>query len=214
MMSHNTRIKLALGVPVAVAAEMALFAMLRRARQHPFGLTVSPPQAPAMLWSAGQGGLRRFTSVVLAYGRPLAATGPWTEVETCFSELECFLPVLEETLIRAELQGQAWARGDWLDEHAPFHPLPEAIHVPAGGSDRDERAVSVAGQERLVQVVSRGSYQALRFVQDSVVVTAVARLGFPDIPRFDVVEDLEPYLAEHRRFILSWLRFWESGADA
>jgi hypothetical protein len=41
------------------------------------------------------------------------------------------------------------------------------------------------------------------------VVTAVARLGFPERPIFDVVEDLEPYLAEHRRFILSWLRIWE-----
>jgi hypothetical protein len=35
--------------------------------------------------------MRRFTSVVLAYGRPLAATGLRTEVETCFSE--CYLPV-------------------------------------------------------------------------------------------------------------------------
>jgi len=28
------------------------------------------------------------------------------------------------------------------------------------------------------------------------------------LPTFDVVEDVEPYLIEHRRFILSWLRFW------
>jgi hypothetical protein len=34
-------------------------------------------------------------------------------------------------------------------------------------------------------------------------VTAVARLGFPDRPQFELVTDLEPYLAEHRRFILS-----------
>jgi len=31
----------------------------------------------------------------------------------------------------------------------------------------------------------------------------------PDRPQFELVNDLEPYLAEHRRFILSWLRFWE-----
>jgi len=36
----------------------------------------------------------------------------------------------------------------------------------------------------------------------------VARLGFPGRPTFDVVEDVEPYLIEYRRFILSWLRFW------
>jgi hypothetical protein len=41
------------------------------------------------------------------------------------------------------------------------------------------------------------------------VVTAVTRAGFPERPGFDVVEDLERYLLEHRRFILSWLRFWE-----
>ena len=39
-------------------------------------------------------------------------------------------------------------------------------------------------------------------------ITAVARLGLPERPQLDAVEDLEPYLAAHRRFILSWLRFW------
>ncbi len=115
---------------------------------------------------------------------------------------------LEEVITRAVLRDQAWAREDWLDDTSVSDFLPE-VHVPAEGFDRHERTVLVAGQQRPVHVVSRGSYEALRFVQDSVVVTAVSRLGFPDSPRFDVVEDLEPYLAEHRRFILSWLRFWE-----
>jgi hypothetical protein len=60
-----------------------------------------------------------------------------------------------------------------------------------------------------VPAISHGSYEALRFDHDSMVVTAVARAGFLERPQFDVVEDLEPYLLEHRRFILSWLRFWE-----
>jgi hypothetical protein len=35
-------------------------------------------------------------------------------------------------------------------------------------------------------------------------------MGFPDRPAFNAIEDLEPYLAEHRRFIRGWLRFWKS----
>jgi hypothetical protein len=89
-----------------------------------------------------------------------------------------------------------------------FAPVPE-VRVRADGFDDRDLIVAVAGQEHRVPVISRGSYEALRFDHDSMVVTAVARAGFPDMPRFDVVEDLEPYLAEHRRFILSWLRFWE-----
>jgi hypothetical protein len=129
-----SRVKFALGVPVALAADVVVFAVLRRARPRPFGLAAVPPHTPAMLGSYVSEGLRRVTEVVLSYGRPLAVAGPFTVVETCFS---------------------------------------------------------------------------LRFVQDSVVVTAVARLGFGERPVFAVFEDLEPYMAEQRRFILSWLRFWE-----
>lgn len=134
--------------------------------------------------------------------------GPLTEVETCFSGRDCYLPALEETITLAELRDEAWAREDWESELGAFEPEPE-VRVPADGFEREERAVIVAGQEHRLAVVSRGSYEALRFVRNPVVVTAVARLGFPQRPTFDVVEDLEPYLAEHRRFIRSWLRFCE-----
>jgi hypothetical protein len=83
------------------------------------------------------------------------------------------------------------------------------VQIPANGFEYQERPVVVAGQKRGVTVVMRGRFEALRFAHNSMVITAVARLGFPDEPRFDVVEDLESYLAEHRRLILSWLRFWE-----
>jgi hypothetical protein len=131
-----------------------------------------------------------------------------TVVETCFSEADCDMPALEETITRAELRDDAWAREDWEGEPPVFGTIPE-VQVPSDGFDRQERAVVVDGQERRLPVVSRGRYEALRFVHDSMVVTAVARLGFPERPAFDVVGSLEPYLAEHRRFILSWLRFWE-----
>jgi hypothetical protein len=192
---------------MAMAADVALFAMLRRSRPCPFGLS-NAGATPAMLSSAGSSGFSRCTEVVLCYGRPLHTAGPLTEVETCFPGGEADRPALQETITRAELRDQAWAREDWESDPGVFAPVPE-VRVPAEGFERRERLVVAAGQEHRVPVISRGSYEALRFDHDSMTVTAVARTGFPERLRFDVVEDLEPYLAEHRRFILSWLRFWE-----
>jgi hypothetical protein len=203
-----TRAMFALGVPAAMAADTVLFALLRRARPQPVGLS-SPAVYPAMLRSARQSELRSFTSVVLSYGRPLTAAGQLIEVETCFAETEYFSPELEETITRAELRDQAWARRDWTAEPPVFGPAPD-VHVPATGFEHDERIVLVAGQERQVPVTLHHRCEALRFTHDSMAVTAVARLGFPDRPQFELVTDLEPYLAEHRRFVLSWLRFWET----
>ena len=200
-----SRVMFALGVPAAMAADTVLFALLRRARPQPFGLS-SPTVCPAMLQSAGQSELGSFSSLVLSYGQPLTAAGQLIEVETCFAG-ECFLPELEETITRAGLRDQAWARRAWTAEPSVFGPAPE-VHFPASGFERDERSVLVAGQERQVPVTLHHRCEALRFTHDSLVVTAVARLGFPDGPQFELVTDLEPYLAEHRRFILSWLRFW------
>jgi hypothetical protein len=201
-----SRAKFALGVPLAMAADLALFAMIRRARPLPFGLSTAAAR-PAMLSSASQRGLGSCTSVVLCYGLPLRVAGPLTEVQTCFSDRDYDLPTLQETITRAELRDQAWARENWEDDLGVFDPWPE-VQIPAEGFECHERVVVVAGQERRVPAISRGSYEALRFDHDSKVVTAVARAGLLERPQFDVVEDLEPYLAEHRRFILSWLRFW------
>jgi hypothetical protein len=203
-----SRAKLALGVPLALAADVALFSMLRRARPKPVGLTVIPPVQPAMLSSAASVSGRGVVSVVMSYGRPLAVTGPLTMVQTCFSEADCSFFPLPETIRRAELRDAAWSREDWEAEPPVFEPGPETIQVEAAGFEHHERAVVVAGQERRLPVVSHGGYEALRFAHGGLVVTAVARSGFSDRPAFDVIEDLEPYLAEHRRFIHSWLRFW------
>jgi hypothetical protein len=205
-----SRAKLALGVPLALAADVTLFSMLRRARPKPIGLTVIPPLKPAMLSSAGCESGRGVTSVTMSYGRPLAVTGPLTVVQTCFSEADCSFFPLQETIKRAELRDAAWSREDWEAEPPVFEQGPETIQVEAAGFENHERAVVVAGQERRLPVVSHGGYEALRFAYGGLVITAVARSGFPDRPAFDVVEDLEPYLAEHRRFIHSWLRFWRS----
>jgi hypothetical protein len=203
-----SRARFALGVPVALAADMVFFALVRRARPRPFGLGAVPPHTPAMLGSYGSEGLHRVTEVVLSYGRPLAVAGTLTVVETCFSEPDCRLPALEETIWRARLRDEAWGGGDWEGEPNVFGLEPE-VQVPADGFGREERAVVVSGRERPVEVVSRDGYEALRFAEGPVVVTAVARFGLGERPVFAVVEDLEPYMAEQRRFILSWLRFWE-----
>lgn len=203
-----SRAKFALGVPVAMAGDLVLFALLRRARPRPLGLSITPAVKPAMLSSAGQSEPRSFSNVVLCYGRPLAVAGQLIEVETCFTERDCVLPALEQTITRAELRDQAWSRQDWENDPGVFSPDPE-VQVTADGFGHAERIVVVAGLERTMPVISHGRYEALRFAHDSMVVTAVARLGFPDKLRFEVVEDLEPYLAELRRFVLSWLRFWE-----
>jgi hypothetical protein len=202
-----SRAKFALGVPLALAADVALFSMLRRARPQPVGF-IAPPVRPAMLGTGNESEGQGFTSIVLCYGRPLAVAGPFIEVQTCFSERDCHLPALEETITRARLRDDAWARQDWEREPGVFGSA-TGVEVPEDGFERQERAVVVAGQERRLPVVSQDGYEALRLDHHPMVVTAVARGGLPERPAFDVVADLEPYLAEHRRFILSWLKFWE-----
>jgi hypothetical protein len=83
-----SRAKLALGVPLAMAADAAMSAMLRRSRPCPLGLS-NAGAGPAMVSSAGSLGFGRCTEVVLCYGGPLTATGPLTEVKTCFSGGDC-----------------------------------------------------------------------------------------------------------------------------
>jgi len=199
------RAQLFVGAPVALAVSRWRFARLRRAHPRPFGLAGGP--APMMLSSDGWG--PGLTDVVLSYGRPLASAGQLIEVGTCFAERHCFLPSLEEEIRQAEHRDAAWARGDWESAGDPFDPVP---HVPVrpGGFEREERTVVVTGEERAMTVVARGNYQALRFRQDLAVVTAVARPGFPGVPTFQIVDDLEPYFAGYTRFVLSWLRFWQT----
>jgi hypothetical protein len=60
------------------------------------------------------------------------------------------------------------------DSFDPFPPVP----VPDRNLDHTERIIAVDGEEQALTVVSYGNYAALRYRQGSVVVTAVARLGF------------------------------------
>jgi hypothetical protein len=180
---------------------------LQKARPFAIGMT-GPVAKPAMISGAGFVSGGRATNVALSYGRPLAVKGPLTVIETCFSRADCTLLPLIEVITRAELRDKAWSREDWEAEPGLFSPGPEHVQVDEDGFRHTDRPLVIAGQIRRVPLVSREGYEALRFEYDHLVVTAVARGGFADRPAFDVVADLAPYLSEHRRFIVSWLRFW------
>jgi hypothetical protein len=101
-----------------------------------------------------------------------------------------------------------WADAD--DSVEPFPPLP----VPDRYLDHDERILAVDGKERAATVVSHGSDAALRFSLSPVLVTAVARLGFPPALVFRVIDGLEPYFAGYRRFVLRFLRLLSTAAHS
>lgn len=75
----------------------------------------------------------------------------------------------------------------------------------ASGFAHQDRAVAIDGEQQVVQVVSYQHYEAFRFHQDTKIVTAIARFGFPEGPSFHTVDDLGPYIAGFRRFRLSIL---------
>jgi len=203
-----SRVMFMVGAPLALAADVSLARSLRRARPRPFGLTV-PAVMPAMVSSAEVEGSGDVASVELCYGRMLNVAGPLIEVQTCFYDDDGDSSTVQEAIVRAELRDQAWVRKDWAADTGVFSSMP-AVQVPADGFKQSERQIVAAGHDYLVPVISRGVYEALRFTADAMVITAVARKGFPERPLFDVVEDLEPYLAGRKRFFLGWLRFWET----
>jgi hypothetical protein len=198
-----SRAQLVAGAPVALAVGRWRFGRLRRAGARPYALT---GELPKILWQDGWSS-GELTDVVLAYGYPHAVSRPFTEVETCFAGSPSAAPSLEVAIARAEHRDEFFARWEWVAAGGPFDDDTPAA-VPAGGHRRDERMVSVDGAERPVMVVSRGNYAALRFRDGAVVVTAVARFGFPGELAFALIEDLESYFAGYRRLVRSFLVPW------
>jgi hypothetical protein len=198
-----SRAQLAAGAPIALAVSRFRFTKLRRLRPRPYALWDVRPEMPRILWSEGYG--QGLTEIVLAYGHPHEVNRPLIQVQTCFSEEDCGSPSLEEAIARAEHRDACFARREWMEAGDSFDPFP-ALPVPYRNLDHDERILAVDGEERAVTVVSHGDYAALRFRQGPVHVTAVARLGFPPDLSFRVIDDLEPYFAGYRRFVLGFLR--------
>jgi hypothetical protein len=198
-----SRAQLAAGAPIALAVSRFRFAKLRRARPRPYALSAVQPEMPRILWSEGY--RQSLTEIVLAYGHPHDVSKPLIQVQTCFSEEDCWSPSLEEAIARAEHRDACFARLDWAGAGDSFDPFPGAP-VPDRDLDREERVLAAGGEEQAVTVVSHGTYAALRFRQGPVLVTAVARLGFPPALSFRVIDDLESYFAGYRRFALGFLR--------
>jgi hypothetical protein len=198
-----SRAQLVAGVPVALAVARFRFAKLRRVRPRPYALTRVEPGMPRLLWSEGyeQG----LTEIVLAYGHPHDVSKPFIQVRTCFGEEDCCSPSLAEAIARAEHRDACFARSEWVDAGDCFDPFPP-VPVPDRILDHRQHTVVVDGEERTVSVVSCGHHAALRFRQGSVAVAATARLGFPSELSFGVTDDMEPYFAGYRRFVLGFLR--------
>jgi hypothetical protein len=200
-----SRAQLVAGAPIALAVSRFRFAKLRRVRPRPYALWAVDmgPEMPRILWSEGYG--QGLTEIVLAYGYPHDVSKPLIQVQTCFSDEDCWSPSLEEAIARAEYRDACFARREWVEAGDPFDPFPERP-VPYRNLDRSERILAVDSEERTSTVVSHGDYAALRFRQGPVLVTAVARMGFPPVLSFRVIDDLEPYFAGYRRFVVGFLR--------
>lgn len=204
------RSKLAFGMPVALALSVVEFRMLRRTKPHPLGLASPPAAMPRMLESHGwEHGL---TDMVLAYGYPFDTAKPLIEVATYFCEPDYDLPSVQQVLARAEHRDAAWERDDLEDMTAVFSPPDSPWDVAVRDTDfaSDERTLTIDGEQATATVLSFGRYQGLHLRHGSMAVIAVARLGFPHDLSFQSVDDLEPYFAGRRRFVLSWVRLWQA----
>jgi hypothetical protein len=197
--------RMALGVPVALAIARFRFPRLRRAAPRVLGLASPAGYEPVMLRAEGwEGG--RLTEVALSYGRLLDVTAPLVEVTTHLDG-GGDLPSREVDILQRERQDAAITRHDW-----------EAIENEAGGVDDEDAAARLAisdqyldvlvdGEPRTVSVLSYRHFRALRLSYDNATVRVVSRHGTPELPRFELVTDLEPYFRGYARFVRSWLTF-------
>jgi hypothetical protein len=199
-----SRAKIAVGVPLGLAVSEVVSFWLRRADPHPVGLATAPTM-PKMLgphsWDKG------LTDVCLVYGypHPLDVARPLIEVMTCFRVARCHLPSIKKALTRAKHRDAAWAGGEWENATGPFSASHPEAPIPDSGFAYQRRTVVIDSEQRTVAAVSFGQYEALRFRHGTMVVTAVARFGFPDTLSFQTVDDLRPYAAGFRRFMVSLL---------
>lgn len=201
--------RMALGVPVALAVSRFRFSSLRRARPHVFGLATSQAPAPAMLsedgWNHG-----KLTEVALSYGQVLDVTALLIEVTTDLDGQDG-LPSLAALVARREREDAAIVHANWEE-------------VTGSIDDRDEEAASrlavsnermdvlINGERETVSLICYRHYQALRFRHDSLTIRVVSRHSLPELPRFEIVTDLEPYFRGYTKFMRSLLKW--APADA
>jgi hypothetical protein len=106
----------------------------------------------------------------------------WDQIPPCAWELG-----------EAERRDAAIASRDWRALVPPQWAPVEGPFVTASAE------IVVSGSRRTVPAVSYRHYTALAFAEDGAEVTVVSRHGLPAIPQFDVVADLEPFIAGYAR---------------
>ena len=197
-MGHTAGVKSKIWMRTSQAMWHRDVTRLRRFNARPFGVMVAPPLAPAGLRSESIGPY--LSDFELYYGRPLDVGEPAIEIQTCFDEDDCYAPSPEEAITRAEHRDAILSPGEMTLHIDVFSEEPE-IPAAAHAFDRAERAVVIDGVQRSTPVISYGNYEALSFRQGPLLVTAVARFGFPALVRFNAVDGLEPFFAASKKKI-------------
>jgi hypothetical protein len=182
---------------------------LRKLEISPIGLA-SPPVLPPMNAAADRFG-RHLAYVLLCYGKnPLDAAEPVIEMQTCPDDDDWYgPPALNDVLTRAVLRDIARASRPLRLVHSVwdenFHSQGEGFRVtaPEDGFAAAQRSIIVQATEQETTVISHGHYEALRFHHGNLIVTALARHGFPKRLAFQAIGDLEPFITAGKQLLHS-----------
>jgi hypothetical protein len=177
-------------------------AQLRKLPIRPVGLAV-PPALPLQNVDRDHF-VSSLTYALLSYGtgaNPLDPAQPRIEIQTCCSEAEDYEPPgLQALVVLAEARDTALARRPLRPPELPHIWADDDSEPPAAEMPKSvERAIVVDGVQQQAITTASGAYEALRFRQKNLVVTAIARHGFPGSPAFETVKDLEPFLAARKK---------------
>lgn len=194
--------RLQLGMPVALVVSRFRFSRLRRVRPRIFGY-VPPGPMPMMLsedgWYHG-----KLTEAALYYGRVLDVAAPLVKVTT-YLDGDDGPHSLEAEVARRERQDAAILRQDWEEIEGEAEDWDEdaASRLAVSNEDLD---IVVNGAQRTVSVTCYKQYRAFRFQDASPTARVVSRQSLGELPRFEIVTDLEPYFRGLTLFMLSVLK--------
>ena len=134
----------------------------------------------------------------------LDVAAPLVEVTT-YLDGDDELPSMEAEVARRERQDAAIRRQDWEEMAGDVMDDDEDVAASLETSSQDLE-VLVNGEPRTVSAICYHHYQALQFRYDSLTIRAVSRHPLPEVPRFEIVTDLEPAFRGYTLFTLSLLK--------
>ena len=196
---------------------LAVRSRVRRQELRPYGFALGTPQPPPaeLSWAEHVGPRDVVRAVLTRSSLPIGSitleygTSPdladHVEVKTDFSGRAEFSYPLDEELGIAGESDIEKGRGNAV-----------AIEMMAddfdGPFEHDTSPIVIDDHLRQAESLIYGHYRALRFEQDSLVVTVVSRSPLPERPAFARIPDLEPFLtvvtdgADTVDEIKAWLR--------